>query len=88
MAQRRQTLAVGQKKIGQDEIERALIAKNLAMPPAIEMLDRTPAIAIRGNRASAQSFSIVRPFTTVINNDLPTFSWTTLSGATSYCFGL
>ena len=68
----------------EDEIERALIAKNLAMPPAIEMLDRTPAIAIRGNRASAQSFSIVRPFTTVINNDLPTFSWTTLSGATSY----
>jgi hypothetical protein len=68
----------------QDEIERALLAKNLTMPPAIEMLDRTPAIAIRGNRASIQSFAIARPFTTLINNDRPTFSWTTLSGATSY----
>ena len=54
------------------------------MPPAIEMLDRTPAIAIRGNRASIESFTIVRPFTTLINNDRPTFSWTTLNGATSY----
>ena len=68
----------------EDEIERALIAKNLAMPPAIEMLERTPAIAVRGNRASIQSFTIVRPFTTLINNDRPRFSWTTLSGATSY----
>jgi hypothetical protein len=68
----------------EDEIERALIAKDLAMPPAIEMLDRTPAIAIRGNRAPIQSFTIVRPFTTVINNDRPAFSWTALSGATSY----
>ena len=68
----------------QDEIERALLAKNLTMPPAIEMLDRTPAIAIRGNRASIQSFAVARPFTTLINNDRPTFSWTTLNGATSY----
>lgn len=68
----------------EDEIERALIAKNLAMPPAIEMLDRTPAIAVRGNRASIQSFTIVRPFTTLINNDRPTFCWTALSGDTSY----
>lgn len=68
----------------QDGIERALIAKNLALPPAIEMLDRTPAIAVRGNRASIQSFTIVRPFTTLINNDRPTFCWTALNGATSY----
>ena len=68
----------------EDEIERALIAKNLAMPPAIEMLDRTPAIAVRGNRASIQSFTIVRPFTTLLNNDRPTFCWTALIGATSY----
>jgi hypothetical protein len=68
----------------EDEIERALIAKNLAMPPAIEMLDRTPAIAVRGNRASIQSFTIVRPFTTLINDDRPTFCWTALSGDTSY----
>jgi hypothetical protein len=67
-----------------DGIERALIAKNLAMPPAIEMLDRTPAIVVRGNRASIQSFTIVRPLTTLINNDRPTFCWTALNGATSY----
>jgi hypothetical protein len=65
-------------------IERALIAKNLAMPPAIEMLDRTPSIAVRGNPASIQSFAIVRPFATAISNDRPTFSWTALNGATSY----
>jgi hypothetical protein len=54
------------------------------VPPAIAMLDRTPAIAVRGNRTSAQSFSIVRPFATLIKNDRPTFRWTELSGATSY----
>ena len=83
----RQTAANSQGHGGgreEDEIERALIAKNLAMPPAIEMLDRTPAMAIRGNRASIQSFTIVRPFTTLINDNRPTFSWTTLNGATSY----
>jgi hypothetical protein len=64
--------------------ESVLLARELTIPPAIEMLDRTPAIAIRGNRASIQSFTIVRPFTTLINNDRPTFSWTTLNGATSY----
>ena len=68
----------------EDEIERALIAKNLAMPPAIEMLDRTPSIAVRGNRAASQSFSIIRPLTTVISNDRPIFSWTALDGAASY----
>lgn len=74
-----------QQEIGrQEEIERALIAKNLAMPPAIEMLDRTPSIAVRGNPASIQSFTIVHPLTTVISNDRPTFSWTALNGATSY----
>jgi hypothetical protein len=66
------------------EIERALIAKNLVMPVGIEMLDRTPSIAVRGNPASIQSFTIVRPFATMVSNDRPTFSWTTLNGATSY----
>jgi hypothetical protein len=68
----------------EEEIERALIAKNLVMPIGIEMLDRTPSITIRGNQASVQSFAIVRPSATAISNDRPTFSWTTLNGATSY----
>jgi hypothetical protein len=68
----------------EDEIERTLIAKNLTMPPAIEMLDRTPAIAVRGNRTSLQSFSVVSPFATIVGTDRPTFRWTALSGATSY----
>ncbi len=67
-----------------DATERVLIASDLIMPPAIEMLDRTPSIAVRGNHTSTQSFTIVRPYATVISNDRPTFSWTTLSGATSY----
>jgi hypothetical protein len=72
---------VGRQEEG---IERALIAKSLAMPPAIVMLDRTPSIAIRGKHPSVQSFTIVSPLTTVVDNDRPTFSWTALSGATSY----
>lgn len=72
---------VGRQEEG---IERALIAQNLALPLAIEMLDRTPSIAVRGNPASIQSFAVVRPFATAISNDRPTFSWTALNGATSY----
>lgn len=68
----------------EEEIERALIAKNLVMPIGIEMLDRTPSIAIRGNQTSVQSFAIVHPFATAISNDRPRFSWTALNGATSY----
>lgn len=68
----------------EDEKERVLIARDLVMPAAIEMLDRTPSIAVRGNPTSIQSFSIIRPFTTVIKNDLPIFCWTALNGATSY----
>lgn len=69
-------------RTGLDEL--ALIARNLTMPPAIEMLDRTPSIAVRGNQSSIQSFTIVSPFTTLVKNDRPTFRWTELSGATSY----
>jgi hypothetical protein len=72
---------VGRQEEG---IERALIAKNLRMPRVIEMLDRTPSIAVRGNQASIQSFAIVRPFATAISNEHPTFSWSALKGATSY----
>ena len=66
------------------EIEEAMIAKDLHMPTAIETLDRTPSIAVRGSSSSIQSFNIVRPFATVISDDRPTFSWTALTGATSY----
>jgi hypothetical protein len=76
--------AKGEVRRQQDELDRDLIAKNLTMPLAIEMLDRTPSIAIRGNQTSVQSFAIVRPFATAISNDRPRFSWTALNGATSY----
>jgi hypothetical protein len=71
-------------KSQQDAMERVLIARNLVMPPAIEMLDRTPSITVRGTQASIQFFTIVRPFATVVGNDRPTFCWTALDGATSY----
>ena len=74
----------GEVRRQEDTTERVLIASDLEMPPAIEMLDRTPSIAVRGNQASVQSFAIVRPFATAISNDRPTFCWTALSGATSY----
>jgi len=76
--------AKGEVRRRGDEVDRDLIAKNLTMPLAIEMLDRTPSIAIRGNQTSVQSFAIVRPFATAISNDRPRFSWTALNGATSY----
>ncbi len=74
----------GEVRRHEDKTERVLIASDLEMPPAIEMLDRTPSIAVRGNRASAQSFAMVRPFATAISYDRPIFSWTALNGATSY----
>jgi hypothetical protein len=67
-----------------DAMERVLIASNLVMPPAIEMLDRTPSITVRGTQVSIQFFTIVRPFATVVGNDRPTFAWSALDGATSY----
>jgi hypothetical protein len=66
------------------ETETALIAKSLTMPHSVERLDRTPAVAIRGNRPSVESFSIISPFATLIVSDRPTFRWTPLSGAESY----
>jgi len=76
--------AKGEVRRQEDEVDRALIAKNLTMPLAIEMLDRTPAIAVRGNPSFNPSFKIIRPFATLVKNDRPTFRWTELSGATSY----
>jgi hypothetical protein len=66
------------------ENDAALIAADLAMPPAIQMFDRSMAELIRGNGGSTQSFSIVRPFNTVVMDERPTFYWTSLKGATSY----
>lgn len=68
----------------EDEFARALIAKNLTMPPVIEMLDRTPSIAVRGKPVSSETFNLIGPLTTVISNDHPTFRWTALNGAESY----
>lgn len=71
-------------KSHQEAMERELIARALVMPSAIEMLDRTPSITVRGTQASIQFFTIVRPFATVVSNDRPTFYWTALDGATGY----
>ena len=68
----------------EEEFEQALLAKNLTMPVVIEMLDRTPAIAVRGNPSFNPSFKIISPFATLVKSDRPTFRWTELSGATSY----
>jgi hypothetical protein len=62
----------------------ALVATALAMPPAIEMFDRSMAELIRGNGKSTQSFSIVGPFNTIVMDERPTLYWTPLKGATTY----
>lgn len=73
-----------QPELRRDELEAALIAKELAMPSSIERLDRTPAVVIRGNRVPTESFSIISPFATLVGTDRPTFRWTALTGAESY----
>lgn len=67
-----------------DEMEEALIARDLVMPASIERLDRTPAVVIRGNRVPSESFSIISPFATLVATDRPTFRWTALEGVESY----
>lgn len=68
----------------QNEIERALIARNLVMPAAIEIFDKSPAVAVRGSSTHIESFAVIRPFSTLVSDEQPTFTWTALSGATSY----
>ena len=48
------------------------------------MLDRTPAIAVRGSRASSKTFNLIGPLSTMISTDRPAFRWTALNGAASY----
>jgi len=67
-----------------DEVESALIARELVMPSSIERLDRTPAVVIRGNRVATESFSIVSPFATLVGTNRPTLRWTVLTGAEGY----
>lgn len=64
--------------------EQALIAKDLVMPSAIEILDRRTAVVVRGENTSAKSFDLISPFGTLISAERPTFSWAALDGASSY----
>ena len=66
------------------DIEQALIARDLAMPSAIEMLDRGTTVVVRGESIPVESFTVVRPFATIIPDDRPTFSWIALDGASTY----
>ena len=68
----------------QDDIETALIAKDLVMPAAIEVFYKSPALTVRGSTPHIESFSVISPFSTLISNQQPTFTWTTLRGAVSY----
>lgn len=54
------------------------------MPPVIESLDRTPAIATRGNPIINSSFKLLSPLATLVKDERPMFRWTELSSATSY----
>ena len=67
----------------QQETDETLISRNLVMPSAIEIFDRS-AIILRGNGNHDKSFNIIGPYSTVISNDRPTFRWTALNGADSY----
>jgi hypothetical protein len=68
---------------GRQGIEASLVSKDLVMPPVIEMFDRSPVVA-RGNEIRSESFAALRPLSTVISEDQPTFRWTACRGATSY----
>src|SRR3954451_20971010 len=47
------------------------------------MFDRSPVVA-RGSEIRSESFAALRPLSTVISEDQPTFRWTACRGATSY----
>jgi hypothetical protein len=65
------------------EIEVALLAGDLVIPPVIEVFDSSP-VVLRGDSDKGVSFNITGPYSTVISDDRPTFRWTPLSGASSY----
>jgi hypothetical protein len=65
------------------EVETALLARDLVMPSVIEAFDRSPA-ALRGDSKHSESFNIMSPYSTLISDDQPTFRWTALGGATHY----
>jgi hypothetical protein len=68
----------------ENDIETALLARALVMPPSIESFDKSPALAVRGSTTHVESFAVVSPFSTLIPDEQPTFTWTALSGAASY----
>jgi hypothetical protein len=65
------------------EVEIALPAGDLVLPPVIEVFDRSP-VVLRGDDNKGDSFNVISPYSTVIGVDQPTFRWTALSGASSY----
>jgi hypothetical protein len=68
---------------GEQESEADLIAKDLVMPSAIEVFDRSP-VVLRGNGNQSETFNVISPYATLITDDRPIFRWTALSGATGY----
>jgi hypothetical protein len=65
-------------------IEAELIAKDLRMPRAIEIFDKSPEPTVRGTAAHVESFAVLIPFSTLTRDEQPTFAWSPLTGATSY----
>ena len=70
--------------VQETDIETTLIARNLVIPSAIEMFDKSPGLAVRGSTTHVESFAVVSPFSTLTKHDRPTFAWTELSGASTY----
>ena len=66
------------------DIETALLARDLVMPAAIESFDKSPAVAVRGTAPHVESFAVIAPFSTLISDERPTFTWTALAGAATY----
>jgi hypothetical protein len=71
-----------------DDIENALIARDLVMPATIEVFYKSPNLTVRGSTTHIESFSIIGPFSTVITDEQPTFTWSALPGAVSYTVSL
>jgi hypothetical protein len=81
------TASPDKSRSSRQEIESALISKDVVMPPVIEAFDRLAPVA-RSADKNDDSFTALRPFSTVISEDQPTFRWTALSGAATYTVSL
>ncbi|PYP82254.1 MAG: hypothetical protein DMF61_26980 [Blastocatellia bacterium AA13] len=58
----------------------------LTMPAAIGALDKMTSVTVRGagSEVVTPSFSVIHPFATLVAENQPIFSWTSLEGATNY----